>query len=95
MLSDSVAKLLLTKVTVFLLVWRLATWVVMEIFSMNSQYVSRWMQGACVVIIILLSAMWAQGQSQDFPPPDLQQLKAKLQQLDREMQELKGQINAV
>jgi len=95
MLSDSVAKLLLTKLTVFLFVWRLATWVVMGIFSMKSQYVSRWMHGACVVIIILLSAMWAQGQSQDSPPPDLQQLKAKLQQLDREMQELKGQINAV
>jgi hypothetical protein len=62
---------------------------------MKPKYVSRWMQSSCVVIVILLSATWMQAQSQDSQPPDLQQLKIKLQQLEQEMQELKGQINAV
>jgi hypothetical protein len=62
---------------------------------MKPKYVSRWMQRSCVVIVILLFATWMQAQSQDSQPPDLQQLKIKLQQLEQEMQELKGQINAV
>ncbi|HXY49031.1 MAG TPA: hypothetical protein VEI01_06235, partial [Terriglobales bacterium] len=46
-----------------------------------------------VLLVILLSATWSQGQSP--PNPDVQQLKDKLQQLDQEMQELKAQIGAV
>jgi len=46
-----------------------------------------------VLLVILLSATWSQGQSQQ--NPDVQQLKDKLQQLDQEMQELKAQISAV
>ncbi len=62
---------------------------------MKPRYVSRWRQGACIVLITLLSAVWAQAQSQDSHPQNLQQLKTKLQKLDQEMQELKAQIDAV
>jgi hypothetical protein len=46
-------------------------------------------------MMIFLPAVWAQAQSEDSHPQDLQQLKAKLQKLDQEMQELKAQIDAV
>jgi len=81
--------------TVFL---RLRIWHVAPVTgggSMKPRYVSRWRQGACIVLITLLSAVWAQAQSQDSHPQNLQQLKTKLQKLDQEMQELKAQIDAV
>ncbi len=62
---------------------------------MKPRFADRWMQCACVVIVIFLSAVWMQAQSQDAPTPDLQELKTKLQQMDQEMQQLKAQINAV
>jgi hypothetical protein len=62
---------------------------------MKQQHLGRRRQSTSVVIVILLFAVWAPAQSQDSQTPDLQQLKTKLQQLDREMQELKGQIDAV
>jgi hypothetical protein len=46
-------------------------------------------------MMIFLPAVWAQAQSEDSHPQDLQQLKTKLQKLDQEMQELKAQIDAV
>ena len=46
-------------------------------------------------MMIFPSAVWAQAQSQDSDPQDLQQLKTKLQKLDQEMQELKAQIDAL
>ena len=61
---------------------------------MRLRHVSRWRQGACIVMAIFLFAAWAQAQYQA-SPQDLQQLKTKLQQLDQEMQELKAQIDAV
>ena len=61
---------------------------------MRPRHVSRWRQGACIVMAIFLFAAWAQAQPQG-SPQDLQQLKTKLQQLDQEMQELKAQIDAV
>jgi hypothetical protein len=61
---------------------------------MRLRHVSRWRQGACIVMAIFLFAAWAQAQPQG-SPQDLQQLKTKLQQLDQEMQELKAQIDAV
>ena len=44
---------------------------------------------------MLLLGTWTQGQTQSSGGPDLQQLKEKLQHLDQEMQELKGQISAI
>jgi hypothetical protein len=44
---------------------------------------------------VLVFSTWTQGQAQPSPSPDLQALKDKLQQLELEMQELKGQVNAV
>ena len=46
------------------------------------------------LVTLAFCAIWTQAQSQDTQTPDLQQLKDKLQQLDQEMQELKGQIKA-
>jgi hypothetical protein len=54
-----------------------------------------WTRISSVVLLTMLLAIAAQAQSQDSPPPDLQQLKEKLQQLEQEMQVLKGQIGAV
>jgi outer membrane DcaP-like protein len=54
-----------------------------------------WVRISSVVLLTMLLAIAAQAQSQDSPPPDLQQLKEKLQQLEQEMQVLKGQIGAV
>src|SRR4029077_12709843 len=62
---------------------------------MKVRHVIRWMQGACIVMMIFPSAVWAQAQSQDSDPQDLQQLKTKLQKLYQEMQELKAQIDAL
>lgn len=45
--------------------------------------------------VILLFLTWSQAQSAPQQNPDLQQLKEKFQRLDQEMQELKGQIEAV
>jgi len=61
---------------------------------MKLRHVRRALQGACLVTISL-SAVWAQAQSQDSDPQNLQQLKTRLQKLDQEMQELKAQIDRV
>jgi hypothetical protein len=54
-----------------------------------------WTRISSVALLTMLLAIAAQAQSQDSPPPDLQQLNEKLQQLERGMQVLRGQINAV
>jgi cell division protein FtsB len=57
-----------------------------------------WRQSACATVVVMLMVgfpIWVQAQSQASQNPDLQQLKDKLEQLDQEMQELKGQIRAV
>ena len=54
-----------------------------------------WKKIAFVTLLVfMVCAVGRQAKSQDSQNPDLQQLKNKLQQLDDEMQELKGQINA-
>jgi cell division protein FtsB len=45
--------------------------------------------------ILFFSGVSALGQSQDSQTEDLQQMKAKLQQLEQEMQALKGEISSV
>jgi hypothetical protein len=45
--------------------------------------------------IIFVSVICTQGQSQDPQGADLQQMRDKLEELEREMQDLKGQISAV
>src|SRR5438034_6574201 len=55
-----------------------------------------WTRVASVGLLAILSfAIGTQAQSQDSPPPDLQEMQNKLQQLEQEMQVLKGQISAV
>jgi hypothetical protein len=55
-----------------------------------------WIRVASVVLLTILSfAIGTQAQSQDTPQPDLQEMQNKLQQLEQEMQTLKGQISAV
>jgi hypothetical protein len=55
-----------------------------------------WIRVASVGLLAILSfAIGTQAQSQDSPPPDLQEMQNKLQQLEQEMQSLKGQISAV
>ena len=55
-----------------------------------------WTRVASVGLLAILSfAIGTQAQSQDSPPPDLQEMQNKLQQLEQEMQALKGQISAV
>jgi outer membrane murein-binding lipoprotein Lpp len=50
---------------------------------------------SAVLLTIFLFAIAMQAQSQDSASPDLNEMKAKLQQLEQEMQSLKGQISAV
>ena len=62
---------------------------------MKSLCLNQWIRIASLTLVTLaFCAIWTQAQSQDTQTPDLQQLKDKLQQLDQEMQELKGQIKA-
>jgi len=51
--------------------------------------------GGAIAFVILLFLTRSHAQSPPEQNPDLQQLKEKLQRLDQEMQELKGQIDAV
>jgi len=48
-----------------------------------------------VLLVIFLTSIETQAQSQDSASPDLNEMKAKLQHLEQEMQDLKGQISAV
>jgi hypothetical protein len=50
---------------------------------------------AFVLFASLIACSCAQGQSQTSPSQDLQQLQDKFQRLEQEMQQLKGQIDAV
>ncbi len=50
---------------------------------------------SAVLMAIFLTSIETQAQSQDSASPDLQEMKAKFQRLEQEMQELKGQIDAV
>lgn len=47
------------------------------------------------MLVVLTSVTWIEAQSPPSASPDLQQLIDKLQQLEQEMQDLKGQIKAV
>ena len=54
-----------------------------------------WRRIACTTLLVLVVCFLGRhAQSQETQNPDLGQLKNKLQQLDEEMQELKGQIQA-
>ena len=60
---------------------------------MKSSIASQRTRNPCAtLIVIIVFALRMQAQSQDSRPPNLQQLKDKVEQLDREMQELKRQI---
>jgi hypothetical protein len=50
---------------------------------------------SAVLLTLFLFAIAMQAQSQDSASPDLNEMKAKLQHLEQEMQDLKGQISAV
>src|SRR5882672_3426350 len=50
---------------------------------------------SAVLLVIFLTSIETQAQSQDSASPDLNEMKAKLQHLEQEMQDLKGQISAV
>ena len=57
---------------------------------------TRCLRGSCAeLLFLLLISVLSPGQLQPSQDPDLQQLKDKLQRLELEMQELKGQISAV
>ncbi len=62
---------------------------------MKPIHLSRGIRVASAVLLIILFAIGMQAQSQDSASPDLNEMKAKLQQLEQEMQSLKGQISAV
>ena len=47
-----------------------------------------------VLIVIIFSIAWTPAQSQDSQNADLQQMKERMQKLEKEMEELKGQIGA-
>jgi len=63
---------------------------------MRPPYYVPWirLRGTTLLATFLFLAL-SQSLSQSAQDPDLQQLKAKLQKLEEEMQELKGQIDAV
>src|SRR6516162_10620531 len=64
--------------------------------SMSLRPSTRCLRGSCAeLLFLLLISVLSPGQLQPSPDPDLQQLKDKLQRLELEMQELKGQISAV
>ena len=63
---------------------------------MNLRPSTRCLRGSCAeLLFLLLIPVLSPGQLQPSQDPDLQQLKDKLQRLELEMQELKGQISAV
>ena len=62
---------------------------------MRLHYPARWTRSSCTLFVVLTSVTWVQGQSPPSPSPDVQQLTDKLQRLEQEMEELKGQIHAV
>ena len=79
----------------FRLPWHLVPCSVSGGDTMKSLCLNQWIRIASLTLVTLaFCAIWTQAQSQDTQTPDLQQLKDKLQQLDQEMQELKGQIKA-
>jgi len=49
---------------------------------------------AVILLLTITCPTWMQAQSQDQTTPDLQQLNQRLQQLEKEMLELKGEISA-
>src|SRR6267142_2973409 len=63
---------------------------------MKPIHLSRGIRVALAVLLtIFLFAIAMQAQSQDSASPDLNEMKAKLQHLEQEMQDLKGQISSV
>jgi DcaP outer membrane protein len=62
----------------------------------NRHHLDRWITSLGVVLFTsLIACACAQAQAQTTPNPDLERLQNKLQQLEQEMQDLKGQIGAV
>ena len=62
---------------------------------MKPIHLSREIRLAPAVLLIFFFAIAMQAQSPDSASPDLNEMKAKLQQLEQEMQVLKGQISAM
>jgi len=68
----------------FRLPWHLVPCSVSGGDTMKSLCLNQWIRIASLTLVTLaFCAIWTQAQSQDTQTPDLQQLKDKLQQLDR------------
>jgi len=55
-----------------------------------------WTQATCATVMVVIAMpVWTRAQTQPSQTPDVQQLRDKLQHLEQEMNELRGQISAI